>query len=157
MALRFLSPIHKAHRQISELLEKRCSDLGITAAEGQLLSYLRSYSPAPVSEFRRVLGVRRSTLTSMLDRLQARKWLVRQPSPRDRRVILVGLTETGRDVAGRIRAAMEQLEAEIGGRIGPNDLKGFGAVLSAIDSASEAAAASSTLGPDTVKEHKETA
>jgi DNA-binding MarR family transcriptional regulator len=157
MALRFLSPIHKAYRQISIFLEDRCSGLDLSATEGQLLSYLRSYNPAPVSELHRVLGVKRSTLTSILDRLEARKWLARQHSQRDRRVILVGLTDAGCVGADRVRQTVEQLEAEIGARVGPDDLRGFGAVLSAIDAATEVVLAPPKVGSEPTEEIKETA
>jgi len=157
MALRFLSPIHKAYRQISIFLEDRFSVLELSATEGHLLSYLRSYNPAPVSELHRVLGVKRSTLTSILDRLEARKWLAREHSRRDRRVILVGLTDAGRVEADRVRQTVEQLEAEIGARVGPDDWRGFGAVLSAIDAATEVVVARPTIGAEKSKQKKETA
>ena len=144
MALRFLSPIHKAYRQIAIYLEERSSDLDLNTTEGHTLSYLRSYSPAPVSELHRVLGIKRSTLTSVLDRLEARGWLGRQPSGRDRRVILVGLTDMGRVEADRVQETVERLEAEIGARIAPGDLEGFRAVVSAIAAVTEAVVAPRT-------------
>jgi len=157
MALRFLSPIHKAYRQISIFFEDRYSVLELSATEGYLLSYLRSYNPAPVSELHRVLGVKRSTLTSILDRLEARKWLARQHSRRDRRVILVGLTDAGCIEADRVRQTVEQLEAEISARVGPDDLRGFGAVLSAIDAATEGVVAPPKVVSETIEKMKETA
>ena len=137
MALRFLSPIHKATRQIGVYLETHSSDLGLTTTEGHMLSYLRSYSPAPVSELHRVFGVKRSTLTSMLDRLAARRWVERRPSNRDRRVTLVSLTEEGSTRAEGVQAALDALEAEIGAKTNPQDLEGFYRVLSAIAEATD--------------------
>lgn len=102
-----------------------------------MLSYLRSYSPSPVSELHRVFGVKRSTLTSMLDRLASRGWVAREPSARDRRVILVSLTDAGRTRADRIQTGIEELEARIGAELTPADLEGFYAVMSAIDAATD--------------------
>jgi DNA-binding MarR family transcriptional regulator len=137
MALRFLSPIHKATRQIGAYLETHCSDLGLTTTEGHMLSYLRSYSPAPVSELHRVFGVKRSTLTSMLDRLAAHRWVERRPSNRDRRVTLVSLTEEGSSKAEGVQAALDALEAEIVAKTKPQDLEGFYQVLSAVSAVTE--------------------
>src|SRR5436309_159881 len=67
MTLRYLSPIHKATRQIGLFLEPRCAALGVSPAEGHLLSYLRSYAPCPIGEVVRVFGIRPSTMTSMLE------------------------------------------------------------------------------------------
>lgn len=137
MALRYLSPIHKVYRQIAIHLEERCADLDLSATEGHTLSYLRSYSPASASELHRVLGVKRSTLTGLLDRLEARGWLSRRPSERDRRVTQVALTDVGRVEADRVQETVERLEADINARVEPADLAGFRAVVSAIAAATE--------------------
>jgi len=137
MALRFLSPVHKAGRQIARYLEHECSDLDLSATEIHMLSYLSGYSPAPVGELHRVLGVKRSTLTSLLDRLEARAWVERRPSPRDRRSVMVGLTSAGHTAADAVQAVIEALEAAIADRARPADIAGFNAVLSAISTATE--------------------
>lgn len=137
MALLYLSPIHKATRQVAVYLQEACSELGLSTTEGHVLSYLRSYSPAPVSELHRVFGLKRSTLTGILDRLESRGLAERQPSHRDRRAILVDLTDRGRGVATRVRQLLEELEAEISGRVDSADLKGFLAVMSAIATVTE--------------------
>jgi len=118
-------------------METHCSDLGLTTTEGNMMSYLRSYSPAPVSELHRVFGVKRSTLTSMLDRLAARRWVERRPSDRDRRVTLVSLTDEGSARAEGVQAALDALEAEIVAKTKPQDLEGFYQVLSAVSAVTE--------------------
>ena len=137
MALKFLSPIHKASRQIGLYLEDRCAALDLSATEGHLLSYLRSYSPAPVSELHRVFGIKRSTLTSIFDRLDARGWVTRGPSRRDRRVVLVDLTDPGRIRADAVQEFVERLEYAINDSITPGELQGFIAVMSAISAVTE--------------------
>jgi DNA-binding MarR family transcriptional regulator len=135
MALQFLSPIHKASRQVALYLQGSCADLDCSTTEAHVLSYLRSYNPAPVSELHRVFGVKRSTLTGVLDRLERGGWLVREPSRRDRRAILVALTDDGHAGAERVQAAVEELEAAIAARTGARDVAGFNAVISAIAAA----------------------
>jgi DNA-binding MarR family transcriptional regulator len=137
MALSYLSPIHKATRQLAVYLDGPCSELGLSTTEAHVLSYLRSYSPAPVSELHRVFGLKRSTLTGILDRLHGRGLVERESSTRDRRVILVDLTEPGRARADRVRRVLEELEAEIAGRVDGAQLKGFLAVMSAIAGVTE--------------------
>lgn len=136
MAVRFLSPVQKVARQIAGYLEQETAGLDVTPTDGHLLSYLASYSPAPMTELHHVLGVKRSTMTSVLDRLEARSWVRRLPSPRDRRALLVVLTDEGRVHATRIRQVLERLEADIAARVSPADLEGFLAVLTAVTTAS---------------------
>jgi DNA-binding MarR family transcriptional regulator len=137
MALKFLSPIHNASRQIGLYLEVRCAEMALSTTESHLLSYLRSYSPAPVSELHRVFGTKRSTLTSIFDRLEERGWVTRSPSKRDRRVVLIDLTDQGRKRADAVQESVEQLESGINRAITPGELQGFIAVMSAITAVTE--------------------
>ena len=132
MRLRFLSPLHKAIRQLSVYVEPRVESLGV-GSEGHLLSYLRSYAPCPVGELRRVFGIKRSTLTSMLDRIEEKGFITRTANDDDRRSLLVSITPGGRRVADRLEVVLHELEEEIQGRITARDLQGFDAVMAAID------------------------
>ena len=130
--LRFLSPIHKASRQIGLHLAGRVEATGLQAPEAHLVSFLRSYGPCPIGEIRRVFGVKRSTLTSMLDRLEERGVLHRTPSPADRRSFLVELSESGRGMADLVNRPVQELERNIRAEIDEQDLRGFDRVMAAI-------------------------
>jgi len=132
LALQFLSPIHKASRQIAVYLERDLDERDIASAEGHLLSYLRSYGPCPVGELHRVFGHKRSTLTSILDRLCDRGFVCRRVDPEDRRSVLVELTARGRREADRVQVVLETLEEAIRSRVRARDLEGFRAVMAAI-------------------------
>lgn len=131
--LTFLSPIHKANRQISVYFEDRLEDLEVSPQEGHLLSYLRSYAPCPIAEVVRVFGLKQSTLTSMLDRLEERKLIARKVNPEDRRSFVISLTAEGRRFADRLQKLVEELERRLGDMVSANDVEGFRAVMAAID------------------------
>ena len=88
--LRFLSPLHKANRQVTVWFEEQMKGTGVIPQEAHLLSYLRSYSPCPVGEIVAVFDLRGSTATSVLDRLEKRGLIHRRMNPEDRRSFLVG-------------------------------------------------------------------
>jgi DNA-binding MarR family transcriptional regulator len=131
----FLSPIHRATRQIARHLSGPCGAEGVAAGEGHLLSYLRSYGPCPVGDLLRVFGHKPSTMTSMLNRLEAAGLVTRGESPGDRRVVLVGLTRRGAAAADRLREHLVALEAAIRANVGDREIEGFRAVLAAIEAA----------------------
>lgn len=135
MSLQFLSPIHRAIRQITLHLEPPLAELGLRAGEGHLLGYLDAYGPCPVGEVARVFGWKKSTLTSVLDRLETRGILERRLNPDDRRSFLVELTSAGRELARRTHQPVDELERQIRQRIGEDDLAGFRNVMAAIDAA----------------------
>ncbi len=135
MALRYLSPIHKAVRQITLYLEPQCSEMGVSPAEGHLLSYLGAYAPCTIGEILRVFGIRPSTMTSMLERLAERRLVTREPDPGDRRSVRVKLTREGRSVAERINRLIRDLEGRIGTHVGKRELEGFRSVMGAVEAA----------------------
>lgn len=135
MALKYLSPIHKAGRQIGLYLEPRCAELGVSTGEGHLLSYLRSYAPCPIAEIVRVFGIRPSTMTSILERLDEKGLLTREVDPEDRRSVRVNLTREGKVAADRINRVVRDLEERIGSRVGRSELEGFRSVMGAVEAA----------------------
>ena len=132
MRFEFLSPIHKATRQIGSYLEPRCAQAGVSNREGHLLSYLRSYEPVTIGGVLRVFGERPSTVTSMLDRLASQGLIRRAPGKEDRRQVVLTLTAKGRASADRLRRCLADFEAKIRADMDPRDLQGFQAVLDAI-------------------------
>jgi DNA-binding MarR family transcriptional regulator len=137
MALEFLSPLHKASRQITLYLEAHTRALGVSPSEGHLLTYLHSYAPAPVGELVRVFGMKQSTLTSMLDRLERAGLLRREVNGSDRRSLLVHVTPTGSELAERLNACLETLEAEIRRHLAPEQVAAFRAFAAAVEKATD--------------------
>jgi DNA-binding MarR family transcriptional regulator len=137
--LRLLSPIHRASRQVGRYLEERCGSLGVSTPEGHLLTYLASYAPAAVGELGRVFGMKGSTLTSMLDRLEERGLIRRADNPEDRRSFLLAITPSGDRIATALRKEIVALEEEVLRRVPARDLAGFRAVLDALGAVTEAA------------------
>jgi DNA-binding MarR family transcriptional regulator len=132
MSLKILSPIHKATRQIGLHLADRTAELGVSAEEAHLLSYLESYSPAPIYELQRVFGHRPSTLTGLIDRLQRRRLVSRERNPEDGRSFLITLTDSGRELAGRVSGMVRQFEAHVLTGVDERALAGFREVMDAI-------------------------
>jgi DNA-binding MarR family transcriptional regulator len=130
--LRFLSPLHKATRQVSVWFEQQMKDTGLAPQEGHLLSYLRSYAPCPVGEIVTVFDLRGSTTTSVLDRLEWRSLVVRRVNPEDRRSFLVELTAEGKRLAERVQVFVDQFEAAVARRVSAEEEKGFRAVMAAV-------------------------
>jgi DNA-binding MarR family transcriptional regulator len=135
--LRFLSPIHKAAREVGVYFERLLGDSGLAPQEGHILSYLRSYAPCPIAEVVTVFGLRGSTATSVLDRLEERGLLARRPNPDDRRSFLIDLTAEGKRVAERVQTYVDALERAIARKITPKEEEGFRAVMAAIHEVTE--------------------
>lgn len=133
MALDFLSPLHKASRQISVYLETHTRALGVSPGEGHLITYLDRYGPVQVGELVRVFGMKQSTLTSMLDRLERAGLIFREGNPDDRRSFLVNVLEDGGELAENLNRILTALEADIRARLTDDEMAGFRAVMAAVE------------------------
>src|SRR5512146_2985530 len=92
----------------ADLLEKRISSLlqpfDLSAAAGLVLSILAdSETPVSPNLIAARLIISRASVTSLLDSLEKRGYVKRQPHPSDRRMLLVELTSSGRQVANQFR------------------------------------------------------
>jgi len=130
--LQYLSPLHRATRQIQDHLRARTAALGVTGTEAHLVSYLGSYAPVAVGDLLVVFGLKKSTLTGVLDRLVNAGLILRTLHPDDRRSFLVELTPNGRKTARRVRRQVEEFESALDCELSANDKRAFQRVTAAI-------------------------
>jgi DNA-binding MarR family transcriptional regulator len=109
----------------------RLSSPGIAQAEAHVLAQLAD-GPASVGDLHRSFGHKRSTLTAVVDRLEAKGYVDRAANPDDRRSVVVRLTTTGRPVARRARGTVEAIEREVASACSPRDLAGFARVVACV-------------------------
>jgi len=133
MPLRFVHPVQRATHQIGLYLnELREEDL--TQGEGHILALLAESSPATVAELHRGLAHRRSTLTSILDRLADRGLITRSVGKADRRTFVIDLTSKGRKLARRVNQHLLKLEDRVRRQVSQADITGFTKVIAALES-----------------------
>jgi DNA-binding MarR family transcriptional regulator len=67
------------------------------------LLILREHSaPMNATQLVEELGLGRTAMTAVVDRLERRGWVERKPHPKDRRVALLELTDSGRQVTAEM-------------------------------------------------------
>lgn len=88
-ALFELMPFQKRH------VEEKSASLGLTAPLCGLLWRLEQNSPCSMGHIADFMHCDASNVTSMVDKLESRGLVHRQPSPEDRRVKLIVLTPAG--------------------------------------------------------------
>ncbi|WP_426454521.1 MarR family winged helix-turn-helix transcriptional regulator [Paenibacillus sp. S-38] len=88
-----------------DLMDMDLSEFGITESKLDLLLLLMLHedrehvTPSAIADR---LGIRRASVTALLDWLEKRKWIVREQSVQDRRMIHVSITREGRDLVGNV-------------------------------------------------------
>ncbi len=82
------------------------SSTGLSGRELDLVVLLSSSGPTSVKTLVADLGVPRSTMTAIVDRLQARGLVKRLPNPEDRRSVILEATPSAIDALLRYREGM---------------------------------------------------
>jgi DNA-binding MarR family transcriptional regulator len=132
--LKFIPPIHRATHRIG-LYIARQRELGATQPEAHILDHLAANGDCTVGQLYDTFAHRRSTLTSVLDRLWDKKLISREPSEEDRRTFVIRLTPAGKELALRLHGQLRQLETRVSASVSARDMTGFANVLAAIEKA----------------------
>jgi DNA-binding MarR family transcriptional regulator len=111
-ALEYLTQLHRAVHAVGLFVEARFGP-DVSQAEALVLVQLFVHGPGTINEVHRRFLHRRSTLTSVLDRLEKKGLLSRRPDANDRRSIHLALTRSGRGIAAQIAGAFEKICAPL--------------------------------------------
>ncbi|HWZ32105.1 MAG TPA: MarR family transcriptional regulator [Bryobacteraceae bacterium] len=110
MPLRLIFSIHRTTHRIGLFIQRHMPDLN--QAEAHILCHLIEFGDSTIADLHGAFAHKRSTLTSVLDRLVARGLVTRETSPKDRRSFIVALTRPGKAKAAKIHRHLETLEGE---------------------------------------------
>jgi DNA-binding MarR family transcriptional regulator len=132
MSLRLVPPIHRATHRIGLYLADLRDD-GLSQGEAHILALLATAGPSRIASLHRGLAHNRSTLTSILDRLEARGLVTRAVGADDRRTFVITPTPKGQQIAKRVHRHLANLEEAIGRRVTGDDVKSFLKVVSAVE------------------------
>ncbi len=105
--------LSKVHQLMGRVFNRLLKEHGIefNSAQGRILFVLWETDGIPITQLAQATKLSKSTLTSMLDRLEEAGHLRREPSPDDRRVTLITLTERNR----LLRDRYDQVSGEMTG------------------------------------------
>lgn len=105
---------------------------GISRMEASALWAVRD-GPRRITELTEREGCTQPGITRLVDRLQERGWVVREPDPGDGRVVLVTLTADGQEMADRLRDVYrEMLHGEMG-KLAEEDVRVLARAVEVLD------------------------
>jgi DNA-binding MarR family transcriptional regulator len=130
--LNLVPPIHRATHRIGLYLAD-LRESGLSQGEAHILAQLATAAPATIGDLHRGLAHRRSTLTSILDRLAARGLITRRVSDADRRTFVVDTTPKGKLAARRVHRHLTALEDAVNRRVTAREVQAFLKVLGVVE------------------------
>jgi len=124
--------LHRATHATLHALTTRLADLDLPAADINVLANLADGVARTVGALADATATRPSTLTSLLDRLTGRGYLVRETDLADRRSFVIRLTPAGRAATERAAGAIADLERQALAAVTPAERAGFHALIDAL-------------------------
>jgi MarR family transcriptional regulator, organic hydroperoxide resistance regulator len=107
-----IARVQQVSGRIFETILRKYNLSEISPAQGRILFALWKSDNVPIQELVKRTSLSKSTLTTMLDRLGEQGFVVRVPSEKDRREILIRLTEKDRSLQDTYATVTEEM-AEI--------------------------------------------
>ncbi|HVR45209.1 MAG TPA: MarR family transcriptional regulator [Candidatus Binatia bacterium] len=111
----YVGSLHRAIHSIGLFLESALEGR-LSQPEAMVLLHLWGNPDSTINDVHRAFLHRRSTLTSVLDRLESKQILERTISKDDRRNFVLKLTKSGRELAARVAESLVTLENSVNAR-----------------------------------------
>jgi len=112
-------------QQVAVALFARRVAVDITPVQFAALAALEHRHPCDQVTLGGLIGYDRATIGGVVDRLEAKRWIVREPGRRDRRMKLVSLTSAGATILRRVTRDVERVQAELMAPLTPAQRRQF--------------------------------
>jgi MarR family transcriptional regulator, organic hydroperoxide resistance regulator len=114
--------LHRAAQNMRIALDEAAREHGLAGARDWIVLAALSAGPRQTQlALAHSLGVDKTTMTSLLDRLEARGLLTRYTDSNDRRARIPALTEEGRRVQAEVTSARDRVEASLLATFSPQE------------------------------------
>jgi DNA-binding MarR family transcriptional regulator len=123
--------VHGAYHALGRRLQIATREHGLGVSEAVVLAYLFRQPGCAAAVVRHALGLHRSTLSSLLDRLEAKGLVNRPRSSYDGRRLEIELTAAGSFTAAIAEDVIRAVEAEVAEFTSPTERRGAEAVFAA--------------------------
>ena len=121
-------------RAVRQAYDLRFAELGLNLSEASLLAYVEESGALTQTRLAERLGIGRAAMGSVIDSLEKRGLVERNPDPDDRRVWLVDLTASGKEMVQQVTERDVVLRKELRAGISRDDRQKLAEVLVALGS-----------------------
>ncbi len=103
----------QANREVSRQLDERLRQEGVPVEQWRILTILSSGKGLSMGELAEAVLLNHPTLTKMIDRMVSEALVYRAQDPKDRRKVLMYLSDRGKALAKRLKPLAQRHEARI--------------------------------------------
>lgn len=117
--------IRRAHQISWAIFLDECAEFSLTPVQYAALVAIAAHDGTDATRLSNLIAFDRSTIGSVLDRLEKRGLIERRPSPADRRQRLVSLTDAGRKLLEDCKEAVARVQNRIVGVLSREERETF--------------------------------
>ena len=111
--------------RIFNKLMKEHKNLDINHAQGKILFVISRYKELSINDLCKELSLSKSTLTSMLDRLEDKGYILKRSSEKDKRITLISNTEKADESIDIFNDVITRMNAKFYDGFDEEDIKRF--------------------------------
>ena len=104
-----IAQFHEGIRELRCVGSERMVRLGLSMSHWHILSMLDRHGEVPMSRLAELLDVSMSNATGIVDRMEERGFVERVRVPDDRRLVLVRVTDRGREILNEIEVLRDEM------------------------------------------------
>ncbi len=123
LSLKLLIVFSRAHRTIVDLLVDDMKRYSLNLTEFAVLELLFNKGDQPIQHIGKQVLLTSGSITYVVDRLEQKKFLLRKPCPKDKRVTFTILTDLGRELMSDIFPKHHERIQEIFAGVDESEMK----------------------------------
>jgi DNA-binding MarR family transcriptional regulator len=104
--------IRRTHQLATAYFAEECGG-DLTAVQYAALAAIDSHPGVDATRLSEIIYFDRSTIGDVLDRIEAKGWIVRESTASDRRLKLLSLSPSGRDVLKQVEPAIRRIQGRL--------------------------------------------
>lgn len=117
--------IRRAQQISTALFTEECAGFDLTSVQYAALIAIRTHPDVDATRLSNLIAFDRSTLGSVLERLEAKGWVLRGGSPADRRVKLLRVTLEGEQLLRQVEPSVQRVQQRLLEHLTPADRASF--------------------------------
>lgn len=113
--------IRRAHQISTALFAEECAGFDLTSVQYAALAAIEAHPGVDATRLSALIAFDRSTIGGVLERVEAKGWIVRSPDPADKRVKLVRLSAEGERLLRAVEPAVRRVQRRLLDPLAPAD------------------------------------
>ncbi len=105
--------IRRAHQISTAIFAAECAAYDLTSVQYAAMVMIGRHAALDATRLSSLIAFDRSTIGGVLDRLEGKGWIKREPSPGDRRAKRLCLTASGEELLDNVRPAVHRVQERL--------------------------------------------